>query len=248
MARQSKKEGPKTDFERRFQERLALYERDFDLSTLNQSSDKGLLDALIRQELLLENLQVSLQQITEDESIDLLNKMSDIKKFSDLIRDGTTSVTTLQRTLSIDRKTRKSDTVDSVADHIKKIKKEAAIFLDKRLHKIYCPDCKVMVGRFSPVHDHTAFVVSVECSQCGRLVRMHREARDIWFDVKDADWRRKYNAEIVQPTKKRGFQPPSEQVDTPDNVVIDIQETNAPTFAVEDIIEPPTVPVLEDEE
>lgn len=245
MARQ-KKEGSKTDFEVRFQERLALYEKDFDLSTLNQSSDKGLLDALIRQELLLENLQTSLQQITEDDSIDLLDKMSDIKKFSDLIRDGTTSVTTLQRTLSIDRKTRKSDTVDSVADHIKKIKKEAHIFLDQRLHKIYCPNCKVMVGRFSPVHNHTAFTVSVECSQCGKAVRMHREARDIWFDIKDADWRRKYSAEIIQPTKKRGFQSPAEQIDTKDDIVIDISENPTPIFAVGETIKHPTESLLED--
>lgn len=238
----------KTNFESRFQDRLALYEKDFDISTLNSSSDRGLLDALIRQELLLENLQISLQQITEDDSIDLLDKMGDIKKFSDLIRDGTASVTTLQRTLSIDRKTRKNDAVDSIADHIKKIKKEAAIFIDKRLYKIYCPNCKIMVGRFSPVHNHTAFIISVECSQCGKSVRMHRETKDIWFDVKDADWRRKYNVEVVQPEKKGNFKVSDNFIETDDDVIIDSQESLSPVFSVEDVLHKSENTALLDEE
>ena len=226
-------------FEQRFQDRLRLYEQDFDLSTLNQSSDKGLLDALIRQELLLENLQQSLQDITIDDTIDLLDKMSDIKKFSDLIRDATASVTTLQKTLSIDRKTRRNDNVTSIADYIKQIKREAEVFIDKRLQKIYCPNCKVMVGRFAPVHKHTAFKVAVECSQCNKMIIAHREASDIWVDVKDADWRRKYHAEIIQPVKKNNFR----QLDIPerdDSVVIRVQDKDVhepPMFTTEGELE-----------
>lgn len=196
----------RTEFQKRFESRLALYEKDFDLSTLNSSSDKGLLDSLIRDELLLEDLQHELQLITESEE-PILDRMQDVKRLSDLIRDFSNSITTIQRTLSIDRKTRKLDTVDSVADHIKKVKKEASAFLDRRLTKIYCPDCKVMVARFSPVHEHTGFTIAIECSQCGKSIRMHRAAKDVWFDVRDAEWRKKYPVEIIPSAKQKGFNP-----------------------------------------
>jgi len=212
-----------TTFQKRFEERLAKYENDFDLTTLNNSSDRGLLESLIRDELLLEDLQYELQAITESDD-PILDRMQDVKRLSDLIRDFSTSITTLQRTLSIDRKTRKLDTVDSVAEHIKKIKKEASVFLDKRLTKIYCPNCKVMVGRFAAVHTHTAFTISIECSQCKKSVRLRREEKDIWTEIKDSEWRKKYPPEIEQPTKKAGFVPPSDHISTTDDLIISVGE------------------------
>src|SRR4051812_47781485 len=194
----------KIDNEKRVQERLALYREDYDIDALNSSNDKAMLMTLIRCEIILENVQDEITNITGGDS-DFVEEADRLKKLFDIQRDMMTQITKAQQTLSIDRKTRKSEQTSSVAEYVRELKVEASRFLDKRLVRIYCPDCKVMVGRYAPVHDHTAFLVATECSQCGKSIRAHREARDIWFDIKDADWRSEYKSEIIQPKLKHGF-------------------------------------------
>ncbi len=216
----------KTDFQKRFDDRMNRYREDFDVDSLNQSNDKALLEILIRSELILESFQLKMQsmldKLDEDDS-DIRSQATEIKKIADLIKDMSSEFATLQKTLSIDRKTRKAEQANTTAEYIRSIKRDATNFVEKRLIRIYCPDCKVMVARYSPVHEHTAFIVSTECSQCGKAVRANRDARDIWFDIKDHDWRRKYPVEIVQPTSK-GFNADLLELEQPeDNLIIEAE-------------------------
>lgn len=199
----------KEQYELRIRERLQAYEKDYKIEDLNGSNDRTLLMILVRSELLLEDLQHQLQVVIvpEGDNFDIMTQASEIKKLSDLVRDLTNQVTSVQKTLDIDRKSRKKDSEASAADYIRTLKKNAKEFLDQRVTVIMCPDCNVRVGRVFPVHDHTAYRFEVQCSQCHRMVIAKRDEQDIWFDIKDAEWRRAYPAEVVQPEKKRGFNP-----------------------------------------
>ncbi len=191
-------------YQERFQRRLDDYARDYKIDELNQSNDRAQLYLLINAELLLEAYQEKIEEIVASE--DLLEKANELKKLSDLMRDGAEAVRKNQQLLAIDRKTRKSEESDDFAGWLRGIKREAKKFVDERLLKIYCKDCKVLVGRWSAVHDHTSYRVSVQCSQCKRYVETRREGRDVWFDMKnDSDWRKKYPVEIVNASSDTGF-------------------------------------------
>lgn len=234
----------KTDNEKRIQDRLDLYRQDYDVDSLNESNDKALLMTLIRSEIILENVQMEISNITSQGS-DFLEEADRLKKLFDLQRDMMQQITKAQQALSIDRKTRKSEQSNSVADYIRVIKREAYNFLEKRLVKIYCPDCKVMVARYSPIHDHTAFIVSTECNQCGKAVRAVREARDIWFDVRDAEWRRSYAAEIVQPTMRSEFSPKVLTEDIENDVIIEASYRDETALHEDTLLDMPRVPTIE---
>lgn len=207
-------------FDEKFAQRLDDYAKNYNVEDLNDSNDRTLLYIMIRAELMLDGLQAKVAEIMEGN--DVIEKASELKKLSDLIRDSANNVTTIQKTLGIDRKTRKTEDTNSVADYIVNIKRIAKSFLDERLIKIYCPDCKVLVARYSPVHDHTAYAVSTECSQCGKQVSAHRKERDIWFDVKDSGWRKKQQVSIEQPSARSGFTAEDFTAEIEDDVVIDI--------------------------
>ena len=221
----------KKTHEHRFQERLEEYAKFYQVGALNDANDKTLLHTAIKQELLMEDLQDRMEEIVNDDNgIDA----GELKKLADLLRDGIKTITDVQKALGIDRKTRMAEESDTAAEYILFLKREAKNFLDKRLVKVYCKKCKVMVGRFSPVHDHTAYTVSFACSQCGKNVTMQRNAKDIFFDVKDADWRRKHPAEIIQANEKSaGFDPEELTADIEDDVVLfDDAEEIIPTEEV----------------
>jgi hypothetical protein len=189
---------PQDEFTSRFNARLQMYGEHFNIEDLNDANDRTLLHIMIRTELMIEGFQAQVEQLMAE---DLVNNATNIKKLADLLRDSTTSITNLQKTLGIDRKSRRSENVDSVADYIKALKANAQDFVEKRLIKVYCPDCKVMVARIAPVHKHTAFTFSSQCSQCGKAVRARRDDRDVLFDVRDSGWRKEHRAQIVQPKK-----------------------------------------------
>ena len=98
----------------------------------------------------------------------------------------------------MDRKTRNSSSAESVADYIVSLKQTAQDFLEKRLVKLYCPHCQILLARFSIVHEHSPFELRVKCNQCGNDVISAREERDMFFDIKDSAWRKKYKYSVKQ--------------------------------------------------
>lgn len=192
------------NFQDKVARKFAQYGKAFRVEDLNDANDLSTLTILIKTEVMVDDLQEQIQELMADDAIE---NATSIKKLADLLRDATGTITNLQRTLSIDRKTRKTEETSSVADYIRALKRDAHDFMDQRIIKVYCPECKVMVGRIYPVHTHTSFSVTFECSQCHKLIRARRAEQDVLFDVKDSSWRRKYSPEIIQPKKFNKIEP-----------------------------------------
>jgi hypothetical protein len=186
----------------RFQEILEEYSLKYDLETLNSPNDRANLEMLINNQVLVERLQAELLQLTEESAIDNIDS---IKNISNAMRDLIERNLQIERALALDRKTRKSENSDSIASYITNLKVVAQNFLEKRLIKVYCPDCKVLVARFAPVMDHTAFHFECQCSQCNKRITMTRKAASegVLFDIKDYKWRKQYLYEVVQPDAVR---------------------------------------------
>jgi len=201
-------------FDQRLDLKRAEYSKAFRIEDLNDANDRSNLDMMLKTELMVDDIQAKIKNLMDD---DVIENVAAIKKLSDLLKDARDTVLAIQRTLAIDRRTRKSEETASVADYIRALKRDAREFMDQRIIKVWCMDCKVMVGRIFPVHDHTAFSCTFECSQCHKLVRARREARDVLFDVRDRKWRTKYPAEIVQPKKFTRI----ESIDEGDELVLD---------------------------
>ena len=172
----------------RFQEILADYSSKYDLETLNSPNDRANLDMLINNQVIVERFQAELLFMTENGA---LENIEAIQKIGNAMRDLIERNLQIERALALDRKTRKSENSDSVASYITNLKITAQNFLEKRLIKVFCPDCKVLVARFAPVMDHTAFHFETQCSQC----------EGVFFDIKDYKWRKQYLYEVQQPTK-----------------------------------------------
>ena len=184
----------------RFQEILADYSSKYDLETLNSPNDRANLDMLINNQVIVERFQAELLFMTENGA---LENIEAIQKIGNAMRDLIERNLQIERALALDRKTRKSENSDSVASYITNLKITAQNFLEKRLIKVFCPDCKVLVARFAPVMDHTAFHFETQCSQCNKRITMTRKAESegVFFDIKDYKWRKQYLYEVQQPTK-----------------------------------------------
>lgn len=203
-----------TTFDEKFQAKLESYGKAFRIEDLNDANDKSTLEIMLKTEVMIDDLQRQIQDLMDESPTE---QVGNIKKLHDLLRDAGTMIVTYQKTLAIDRKTRKTEETASVADYIRTLKRDAKDFMDQRIITVYCQTCKVMVGRIYPVHDHTAFSVSFQCSQCSKLIRARREDRDVLFDVRDRKWREKGVPEVIQPKKFTRM----EAIDDEDDLILD---------------------------
>lgn len=190
---------PKITFDSRLKAKRLEYSKKYDIDDLTSGNDKANLEALLRNEIIIEDLQEALQTKVEEGAA---TNIAEIKKLNDGIRDLITTNLSLEKALGIDRTARKKEVNDqSPAEYIKALKQQAKEFLEQRLVKVYCEECKVMVMRFFPVHEHTKFEIKAQCSQCKKQIKVHRDEKGIFFDLpkNDRAWREKYPIEIVQP-------------------------------------------------
>lgn len=171
------------------------YRRSYEIDDLTSPNDKANLDTMIMNALAIRALQSQLLKLTIESVTD---NAPDIKRINDSIRDLTNLNLSIERQLGIDRKARKADNEQSVVEYIAWLKTTANEFLNERLLKIYCKKCMIMVGRVSGVYDTTSYSCDFQCPQCKKLTHVERKDRDVFFDVRDAGWRRKYPMEIVQ--------------------------------------------------
>jgi hypothetical protein len=179
---------------------LAEYRESYDIDSIATPNDRANLDTIIMNTLAVRRLQAQLLDLAID---DVVANATDIKKINDSIRDLTNINLTIERQLSIDRKTRKTESEQSVVEYINWLKSAAKDFLDdsNRLLKVYCKKCNIMVGRISGVYDTTEYTVEFQCPQCNKFVKVTRKQKDIFFDIRDAEWRRKYPMQIIQPAQ-----------------------------------------------
>lgn len=190
-----------TDSDIRFNEALSQYKEKYNVDQLDSPNDIASLQTMIRNQLLIEQLQSILDKTALNKDIDPM----EIKKILDSIVALSQTNMQYERSLGIDRKTRKTDQAQNVADYILNLKALAVEFLDddERLLKVNCDDCAIMIGRISGVYDTTYYHAVFQCPQCKKQKTVTRKERDIFFDVKDADWRRKYPVEVIQPKRNK---------------------------------------------
>lgn len=183
---------------KRFDEILQEYGQKYDIETLDSPNDKANLTMLINNQVIIERLQAEMLAVTEVSAVD---NIEEVKQIGNAMRDLIERNLQIERALALDRKTRKSENTDSLATYITDLKVNAQNFLEKRLIKVYCPDCKILLARFSPVMDHTAFHFETQCSQCSKRITASRKAASegVLFDIKDYKWRKQYLYEVVQP-------------------------------------------------
>lgn len=200
-----------------FDKILAEYSAKYNVDTLDSPNDRSNLYAMIRNTLLIEKLQARLAELANDP--DDINPI-EIKKVLDSIVALSETNIQYERTLGIDRKTRKQESSESVADYITGLKMRAKEWLDddNRLTKVMCPNCKILVGRISGVYATTAYKAEFQCPQCHKAIRAFRQERDTFFDVKDGDWRSKYPIEIEHP--KRGRKAPKDVEEVDNDLII----------------------------
>lgn len=186
----------KPGIELQFDRVLLEYRQKYNVDTLDSPNDVANLHSMIRNQLLIERLQAQLAVLSQEDEID----PTQIKKVLDSIVALSETNVTLERQLGIDRKTRKQESAESVADYITGLKQRAREWLDNddRLLKVQCKACNIMVGRISGVYETTAYDAIFQCPQCKKNIRITRKEKDIFYDVKDADWRRKYPIEVEQ--------------------------------------------------
>lgn len=62
-----------------------------------------------------------------------------------------------------------------------------------------CADCKIQLFKFLPTYEHNKFELKVTCPQCGKVTKVHRNDKDMLWDLpaKDKAWRQAYPIEIV---------------------------------------------------
>jgi predicted nucleic acid-binding Zn ribbon protein len=181
-----------------FNKLYAEYAKKYDLVGLDNPNDISNLRTMIYNQLMIDQLQENMQKSIQDGE-DLSPDM--LKKSLDSITTLSQQNLRLESQLGIDRKTRKDGQADDFATYLTQLKQTAKEFMDKRITKVFCKSCNIMVGRISGVYDTTAFEAAFQCPQCKKQAVVKRKERDIFFDQKDPDWRRKYPMEVIQPKR-----------------------------------------------
>jgi len=189
-------------FEDEFRKVLASYADTYDVDALNAPNDIANLHTMIRNQVVIQEVQRKIHQLAEDDAIE---NILTIQKLNVAYRDLSENNLALERALGIDRKTRQSKSETSVATYIASLKAYARDFIDQHMIRAYCPKCKVLVGRISPAHEHTSFTCEFQCSQCKKRITATRKERDVFFDIKDAKWRKEYPVEIKHPKESIGI-------------------------------------------
>lgn len=176
------------------------YQEKYDLDDLSNPNDIANLSSMIKNQLLVDTLREKLDNSINEDDLNptmLAKNLENIGRLSDANLQ-------LEKALGLDRKTRKQQQQTSIVDITLRLKQMAKEFLDddRRLTKVMCKQCKIMVGRISGVYNTTEYSAAFQCPQCRKNITIQRKERDVFYDVKDADWRRKYPIEIIQPANR----------------------------------------------
>lgn len=135
-------------FETQINEKLKEFELDYDLTDL-KVNDKSVLRALIQALLSLEKFEQMAFKIqsnlTKPEYASI--GLADLERLNRVMTVIRTDISRMQEDLKITRKTRKSDREESVIAYIDNIKARSRKFLESRYGSVYCPNCKMLIGR-----------------------------------------------------------------------------------------------------
>lgn len=211
--------------DQRVQEILGRLQSDYSLNNLREN-DKMTLNEYARTIIEQEDVAYLIEELKADKD-KWLDRLGAYKILLEQKAQLAESAIKQQQALGITQQQRAKDGNTSLKEYIRGIQELATEFIEKRFQNVYCPDCKVMTGRFIPVHAHTSYNVSFECSQCGKLARAKRGSKDIYDTIEDGDWRRNYPIEIKMPEDSGAV--PDFVLEIEPDVVIGNEEEDAET-------------------
>ncbi len=133
-------------YDSRFNEKMKILLKEFELD-MNNSNDKEALNALVRQQIQLENVGRDIDAL---QTADELSKddYARLKSLGDFQRSLITSITDLTGTLGVSRKIRKEKAVDDIPQWIDGVLARAKEFYDKKTVEISCPKCMIELSRY----------------------------------------------------------------------------------------------------
>lgn len=130
-------------FEKRISDKLAEFEKDYDLSDL-KINDRDSLRALIQAHITLEDYEQHLFK-ARSEGISEASLFS-IEKFQKAMSDLRADISKLQNDLMITRKVRKSDKDASVLAYMSDLQDKAHKFYESKMSYIFCEKCNMLLA------------------------------------------------------------------------------------------------------
>ena len=150
------------DFEKRIVEKLKGFEADYDLSDM-KFNDRETLRALTQALIQLEDLEQYSYVIRNAERGIDLNNLTLLDKVAQQMSRTRLDMLKMQEELKISRKIRQGDKSLKALDEIEKLKNLAKQFYEEKMHYIFCPKCKMLLGTAWFLYDDAPNVLKFHC-------------------------------------------------------------------------------------
>lgn len=130
----------------RFNEKMKILLKEFEID-MNSSNDKEALNALVRQQIQLENVGRDIDALQQQDSLSK-DDYEKLKKLGDFQRSVITSITDFTDKLGISRKIRKEKAVDDIPQWIDSVLVRAKEFYEGKTVTVECPKCVIELSRY----------------------------------------------------------------------------------------------------
>jgi hypothetical protein len=164
------------DFDQRIAEKIADFEKDYDISDL-KINDMMMLRTLMQSIITVEDLnRMAYDLRTDDISQD---NVIVAEKINRMVTDQLKAISTIQDDLKISRKIRKGQENESVLSYIENLKRKAREFYGKKMFIVTCPKCKKWIFSgwflFPDMNNDISLVcnsVTDDGGTCGEVVKI----------------------------------------------------------------------------
>lgn len=130
----------------RFNEKMKILLKEFEID-MNSSNDKEALNALVRQQIQLENVGNDIDAMQQQDTHSK-DDYARLKALGDFQRNVIISINDLQDKMGITRKIRKEKAVDDIPQWIDSVLAKAKEFYDGKTKIVECPKCIIELGRY----------------------------------------------------------------------------------------------------
>lgn len=156
----------------RFNEKMKILLKEFEID-MNSSNDKESLNALVRQQIQLENVNRDIDALQAQEGMSK-DDYAKLKQLGDFQRNVIISINDLQDKMGITRKIRKEKAVDDIPQWIDSVLVKAKEFYDNKTVTIECPKCIIELSRYwlNFPQENNNIRMELTCWKCKEVI-MH---------------------------------------------------------------------------
>lgn len=168
------------------QEKLDQYLKEYDLDDMNTTNDMAALRQMCQLEVNMENLLKSISEIKKPS-----DSPQEYKALTTAYKDASRAWMDLQTELGINKKKRKSETDETPLSYIERLKKDAKKYMDRRLKKVICKDCGMLIAKYCVYVEEKGergaiaykdielekikYSFKVECPKCFKMIEVSQE-------------------------------------------------------------------------